>query len=57
MFSLDDASAKTITSAGGDATKKPAVPKFHKFVLTGIVNQNLYVLATEMSGERRFLPC
>ena len=52
MFSLDDASAKTIPSASGDATTKPAVPKFHKFVLTGIVNQNLYVLATEMSGER-----
>jgi len=48
VFSLDEPSAKA--TPRGDPTK-PAVPKYHKFMLTGIVNQNLYVLATEMSGK------
>ncbi|KAI0217027.1 General transcription factor IIF subunit 2 [Lamellibrachia satsuma] len=49
VFSLDETSSKTTTAGGGVTSSKPAVPKYHKFVLTGIVNQNLYVLATEMS--------
>jgi hypothetical protein len=49
VFTLDDKLLEIDNNAAGDAP--PTIPKDHKFVLTGIADQNLAILGQDADGK------